>query len=72
MLICATPASLRCRTTSRSAVPLYLHGTGITALPDNLSVGGHLYLDGTGITALPENLSVGGRVIGFEPPAPSG
>jgi hypothetical protein len=41
-------------------------------VPDNLSVGGSPYLHGTGITALPENLSVGGRVIGFEPPAPSG
>jgi hypothetical protein len=39
---------------------LYLRGTGITALPENLSVGGYLDLQGTGITALPENLSVGG------------
>ena len=41
---------------------LYLHDcTGLTALPENLSVGGSLYLDGcTGLTALPENLSVGG------------
>ena len=30
-----------------------LRDTGITALPDNLSVGGHLYLDGTGITTCP-------------------
>jgi hypothetical protein len=30
---------------------LYLSGTGITALPDNLTVGGSLYLSGTGITA---------------------
>ena len=29
---------------------LYLRGTGITALPDNLTVGGYLYLRGTGIT----------------------
>ena len=34
--------------------------TGITALPDNLTVGGYLYLRGTGITALPDNLTVGG------------
>ena len=39
---------------------LYLRGTGITALPDNLTVGGYLYLRGTGITALPDNLTVGG------------
>jgi hypothetical protein len=30
---------------------LDLSGTGITALPDNLTVGGRLYLSGTGITA---------------------
>lgn len=29
---------------------LYLRDTGITALPDNLTVGGYLYLRGTGIT----------------------
>lgn len=29
---------------------LYLRGTGITQLPDNLTVGGYLYLRGTGIT----------------------
>ena len=35
--------------------------TGLTALPENLSVGGSLSLNGcTGLTALPENLSVGG------------
>ncbi|WP_321157325.1 hypothetical protein [Serratia nevei] len=34
--------------------------SGITALPDNLTVGGSLYLSGTSITALPDNLSVGG------------
>ena len=41
---------------------LYLDGcTGLTALPENLSVGGGLYLDRcTGLTALPENLFVGG------------
>ncbi len=41
---------------------LYLRGTGITQLPDNLSVGGSLYLRGTGITQLPDNLSVGGSL----------
>ena len=41
---------------------LYLSDcTGLTALPENLSVGGDLSLDGcTGLTALPENLSVVG------------
>ncbi len=39
---------------------LDLRGTGITALPDNLTVGGSLDLRGTGITALPDNLTVGG------------
>ncbi len=35
--------------------------TGITSLPENLTVGGDLYLKGcTGITSLPENLTVGG------------
>ena len=35
--------------------------TGLTALPENLSVRGDLDLEGcTGLTALPENLSVGG------------
>lgn len=29
---------------------LYLRGTGITSLPDGLTVGGSLYLSGTGIT----------------------
>ena len=38
---------------------LYLRGTGITALPDNLTVGDYLDLRGTGITALPDNLTVG-------------
>jgi hypothetical protein len=37
-----------------------LQGTGITSLPDNLSVGGYLDLQDTGITSLPDNLSVGG------------
>ena len=39
---------------------LWLEGTAITALPDNLTVGGSLYLYGTAITALPDNLTVGG------------
>ena len=34
--------------------------TGITSLPDNLTVGGSLDLRGTGITSLPDNLTVGG------------
>ena len=35
--------------------------TGLTSLPENLSVGGSLNLEGcTGLTSLPENLSVGG------------
>ena len=35
--------------------------TGLTSLPENLSVGGFLDLRGcTGLTSLPENLSVGG------------
>ena len=33
---------------------LDLRGTGITALPDNLTVGDSLDLRGTGITALPD------------------
>ena len=44
----------------RSGGSLYLEGTQITALPDNLTVGGSLYLEGTQITALPDNLTVGG------------
>ena len=39
---------------------LDLSGTGITALPDNLTVGGGLDLSDTKITALPDNLTVGG------------
>ena len=39
---------------------LDLRGTGITALPEGLTVGGSLDLRGTGITALPEGLTVGG------------
>ena len=41
---------------------LYLEGTQITSLPDNLTVGGYLYLEGTQITSLPENLTVGGSL----------
>ena len=41
---------------------LDLSGTGITSLPDNLTVGGGLYLRGTGITSLPDNLTVGGSL----------
>ena len=42
---------------------LDLRGTGITALPDNLTVGGYLDLENcTGITALPDNLTVGGSL----------
>ena len=37
---------------------LYLDGTAITALPDNLTVQGALYLRRTQITALPDNLTV--------------
>ena len=36
--------------------------TGITTLPDNLTVGGYLDLRGTGITTLPDNLTVGGSL----------
>ena len=39
---------------------LDLRGTGITSLPDGLTVGGSLDLRGTGITSLPEGLTVGG------------
>ena len=38
---------------------LDLNGTGITSLPEGLTVGGSLYLYGTGITSLPEGLTVG-------------
>ena len=41
---------------------LDLRGTQITALPDNLTVGGSLDLRGTQITALPDNLTVGGSL----------
>ena len=41
---------------------LDLRGTGITSLPEGLTVGGSLYLRGTGITSLPEGLTVGGSL----------
>ena len=41
---------------------LDLRGTQITALPDNLTVGGWLDLSGTQITALPDNLTVSGSL----------
>ena len=41
---------------------LYLSGTQITALPDNLTVQGPLYLTDTPITALPDNLKVSGHL----------
>ena len=41
---------------------LYLRGTGITSLPEGLTVGGFLDLSGTGITSLPEGLTVGGSL----------
>jgi hypothetical protein len=41
---------------------LDLSGTGVTELPEGLSVGGYLDLRGTGVTELPEGLSVGGSL----------
>ena len=41
---------------------LDLSGTGITSLPDKLTVGGWLDLRDTGITSLPDNLTVGGSL----------
>ena len=41
---------------------LDLWGTGITSLPEGLTVGGYLDLRGTGITSLPEGLTVGGSL----------
>ena len=47
----------------RNGGNLDLRGTGITSLPDNLTVGGSLDIEGcTGITSLPENLTVGGSI----------
>ena len=45
----------------RSGGSLDLDGcTGLTALPDNLTVGDLLYIaECTGLTALPDNLTVG-------------
>lgn len=39
---------------------LDLSGTGITTLPDNLTVGGWIDLRDTGVNALPDDLTVGG------------
>ena len=39
---------------------LLLSDTGITSLPDGLTVGGDLDLQGTGIISLPDGLTVGG------------
>ena len=41
---------------------LDLRGSGITELPNNLTVSGNLFLSDTGITALPYNLTVGGSL----------
>ena len=41
---------------------LYLRGTQITSLPDNIIVGGSLDLEGTQITSLPDNITVGGSL----------
>jgi hypothetical protein len=41
---------------------LYLEGTRIQTLPDNLTVGGSLDLQGTRIQSLPDNLTVGGSL----------
>ena len=41
---------------------LDLSGTGITSLPEGLTVGGWLDLRETGITSLPEGLTVGGSL----------
>jgi hypothetical protein len=45
---------------------LYLRDTGITALPENLKVGGSVDLRGTGVTKLPDSLTVGGKIYGLE------
>ena len=44
----------------RCGFHLYLGGTQIQSLPDNLTVGGNLDLEGTPIQSLPDNLTVGG------------
>ena len=46
----------------RNGGSLYLRGTQITSLPDNLTVGGWLDLRGTQIASLPDNLTVGGSL----------
>ena len=47
---------------AESGGDLYIRDTGITELPENLTVGGWLDISGTGITELPENLTVGGSL----------
>ena len=42
-----------------------MRGTGITSLPDGLTVGGSLDLSGTGITSLPDGLNCNG--LYFDP-----
>ena len=42
---------------------LDLCGTGITSLPEGLTVGEYLDLRGTCITSLPESLTVGGDLL---------
>ena len=52
----------------RDGKPYYSGGldlencTGITSLPEGLTVGGYLYLYGSGITSLPNGLTVGGNL----------
>ena len=46
----------------KSGGSLYLRGTQISSLPDNLTVGGSLYLRNTQISSLPDNLTVGGSL----------
>jgi uncharacterized protein (TIGR02996 family) len=46
----------------RGFLNLILRGTPITALPDNLTVGGNLNLNRTPITTLPDNLTVSGNL----------
>ena len=46
----------------RTGGDLYLSGTAIQQLPDNLTVGGSLDLTGTAIRQLPDNLTVGGSL----------
>ena len=42
---------------------LDLSGTGVTTLPDGLTVGGWLDLRGTGVTTLPGNAKISGKVF---------